>query len=152
MPKRKLSPQDKQTIRAEIKQSLAKGAKTIDIVNKLSSEYKVVPETIRWYIKGVQENRPVRPPGRPKGSGKKAGRPGRPPAAGRRGPGRPPKAAGRRPARPARTEESLFFLGADTAQVVLRHGGKETRIASVVYGDESRLISAVRSALSVLSR
>ena len=144
MPKRKLSPADKKVIRATIKDALAKGVAVIDLVNTLSKKYGVVPETIRYYIKGVKSGKPVRGPGRPKGSGTKAAAPGAPGRPKGRGPGRPPRAAA-----PA---SNLYFLDARTAQIVLRHGTRETNIANVVYQDEGRLVTTILKALAGVAR
>ena len=132
MPKRKLSIQDKAVIRETIKKRLAAGDEVIAIVTDLSGKYKVVPETIRWYIKGIREGRPVRKPGRPPKS-KSA-----------------PKAAkGRKPARKSETG-GVFLLDAQAAEVVLRHGASEHVVARVVYQDEGRLVSTLLKALSGL--
>ncbi len=150
MPKRKLSTADKNVIRATIKDGLAKGTPVIDLVTSLSAKYKVVPETIRWYVKGVKENRPVRAPGRPKGSGKKAA------PAPKRGPGRP-KGSGRKAAPAAargarRPGGNIFLLDAQAAEIVLRAHGRETTVARVVYQDESKLVSSILRTLSTLQR
>ncbi len=78
MAKRKLSAEQRTSLREDLKKGVAAGKKTADLLREIAEKYKITTITARWYLKSVG--------GTPKRK------------SGRRGPGRPP---GRRPGRPA---------------------------------------------------
>jgi hypothetical protein len=59
MAKRKLSPEQRETIRKEIRQLANQKKKQAEIIRTMSENYKVSPMTARWYYKSVV--RPGRP-------------------------------------------------------------------------------------------
>lgn len=63
MAKRKLSPQQRETIRKEIRQLASQKRKQAEIIRAMAEKYKVSPITARWYYKSVV--RPGRPAAKP---------------------------------------------------------------------------------------
>ena len=79
MAKRKLSSEQRTTLREDLKKGVAAKKRVADLLREVAKKYGITTITARWYLKGID--------GAPKRKAK-----------GRRGPGRPP---GRRPGRPA---------------------------------------------------
>src|SRR5688572_12550016 len=78
MAKRKLSPEQRTKLRAELAEAVKAKRKTPEVLEEISKKYGITTITARWYLNSLD------------------GKPRR--KAGRRGPGRP---RGRRPGRPA---------------------------------------------------
>ena len=55
MAKRKLSPQQRQTIRKEIRQHIARKEKQADILRTIAEKYGITTITARWYYKGIAQ-------------------------------------------------------------------------------------------------
>lgn len=53
MAKRKLSPQQRLTIRKEIRQQIAQKKKQADILRTIAEKYGITTITARWYYKGI---------------------------------------------------------------------------------------------------
>lgn len=74
MAKRKLSEAQRVAIRKNIRTKIAAGEPQAEILRTISAQYKVSPETVRWYLKsssnGAHSHRPG-PKTRSKRSGKK---------------------------------------------------------------------------------
>jgi hypothetical protein len=85
MAKRKLSPEQRIALRAELKKSIGGEQKTADVLRAVAKKYGITTITARWYLNSVDGIK----------------------KAGRRGPGRPP---GRKPGRPAGTNGSSSSL------------------------------------------
>jgi len=64
MAKRKLSPEQRTTIRKEIRQYLAQKKKPADIQRTVAKKYGITTITARWYLKSVRDPQSS-PAGRP---------------------------------------------------------------------------------------
>lgn len=87
MAKRKLSPEKRVELRAQLKKSIDAGNKTADVLREVAAKFGITTITARWYLKSIG----IAPK-------RRAGKPG---------PGRPP---GRKPGRPAGTNGSSSSL------------------------------------------
>jgi len=87
MAKRKLTPEQRVTIRKEIRQYLAEKKKTSELQRLIAKKYGISTITARWYLKSVRDPQP--PTGRQvaplKGSGSRGSKKNRKAAAKRNG-------------------------------------------------------------------
>jgi hypothetical protein len=79
MAKRKLSPDQREAIRKEMRQGMAQKKKTIDIINAASEKYGITTITARWYLKSLSGGRKRASTRRPKQSRRVSRRRGRRP-------------------------------------------------------------------------
>ena len=63
MAKRKLSEAQRVAIRKNIRSKISAGEPQAEILRTISAQYKVSPETVRWYLKSTSNGARARRPG-----------------------------------------------------------------------------------------